>query len=147
MAQPSQRNTPWGSEDSAVVVTAAETALERELSVLLMHGEHKPAIRSLSRGQVLAEQGARGDSLFLLLDGVLAVSVDGEPLAEVGPGAVLGERAVLGDGTRTATLTAVTPVRIAEAGSDVIDLRALTRLAEGHRREDLPPARTAQTAP
>ena len=38
-----------------------------------------------------------------------------KPLAELGPGAILGERAVLEGGRRTATLRAVTPVRVAVA--------------------------------
>jgi CRP-like cAMP-binding protein len=62
--------------------------------------------------------------------------VDGESLGEVGPGAVLGERAVLEGGRRTATLTAVTPICVAEARADAIDRDALARLAEGHRREE-----------
>jgi hypothetical protein len=138
MSQPSQRSTPWGDEDSPVVVTAAETALERELSGLLMRGATKPAIRRLDEGEVLAAQGEPGDSLYLLLDGVLRVSVDGVALAEIGPGAVLGERAVLERGTRTATLTAVTPIRVAEAPASAIDRDALAELAEGHRREAAP---------
>ena len=47
--------------------------------------------------------------MFMLLDGVLQVEIDGEPVAEIGSGAVLGELAVLGDGRRTATLRAVGP--------------------------------------
>jgi hypothetical protein len=136
MGQPSRRHTPWGDEDSPVVVTAAETALERELSAQLMQPGRKPTIRRLEAGAVLAEQGTPGDSLYLLLDGVLSVTVDGEPLTELGPGAVLGERAVLEGGSRTATLTAVTRVRVAQAGSDVINLDALAELSQGHRREE-----------
>jgi Cyclic nucleotide-binding domain len=135
MSQPSSRFTPWGDEDSPVVVTAAETALERELSGLLMRGATKPRIRVLGAGEVLAAQGAPGDSLYLLLDGVLRVDVDGQPLAEIGPGAVLGERAVLAGGTRTATLTAVTPIRVAEAPASALDPAALAELSQGHRRE------------
>jgi hypothetical protein len=41
---------------------------------------------------LLVRQGDPGDELFLLLDGVLIVDVDGEPVAELGPGAVLGGR-------------------------------------------------------
>ncbi len=69
------------------------------------------------------------------IEGVLDVIVDGEPLAEVGPGAILGERAVLEGGRRTATLRARTKCRVAAAPSDAIDRDALTALAEGHRRE------------
>jgi hypothetical protein len=43
---------------------------------------------------------------------------------------------VLETGRRTATPTATTPVRMAEPGADVLDVEALARLAEGHRRED-----------
>lgn len=138
LGQPSWRRTPWGDEDSAVVVAAAETALERELSTLLMHGAEKPAIRRLAAGAVLTEQGAPGDSLYLVLDGVVDIAVDGKTVGEVGPGAVLGERAVLEGGRRTATLTAVTAVSVAEAGASGIDRDALARLAEGHRREESP---------
>ena len=60
-----------------------------------MRGGEKPTIRKVKEGHVLVEQGQLGAELYLLLDGVLAVEVDGEPLAELGPGAILGERAVL----------------------------------------------------
>lgn len=134
--QPSQHNTPWGNEDSPVLATAAETALERELSSLIMRGGPKPSVRELPEGAVLTKQGEPGDSLYLLLDGVLSVDVDGTAVTELGPGVVLGERAVLEGGRRTATLTAVTKIRVAEAAADTIDKAALQRLSEGHRREE-----------
>jgi hypothetical protein len=136
IGQPSWKRTPWGEEDSPVLVTAAETAMERELSVLLMHGAAKPKIRNLAAGDVLAKQGEPGSCLYLILDGILGVSVNGEALGELGPGAVLGERAVLEGGVRTANLTAVTPVRIAEAEGADIDREKLLQLSQGHRREE-----------
>jgi CRP-like cAMP-binding protein len=63
--------------------------------------------------------------------------VDGEPVAELGPGAVGGERALLGEGYRTATLRARTPGRVALVTADLVDVVALHELAEGHRREDV----------
>ena len=101
-----------------------------------MRGEPKPEIRTVKKGQSVVEQGEPGDELFLLLDGVLDVVVDGEPIAEVGPGAILGERAVLEGGHRTATLRARTKCRLAVAAGDAIDRDALATLSEGHRRED-----------
>lgn len=136
--QESWRRTPWGDEDSPVLVTAAETALERELSTRIMRGGAKPIIRELAAGDVLARQSDPGDSLYLLLDGVITVDVDGTQVAELGPGAVLGERALLEGGLRTSTLTAVTRIRVAEAQADQIDRAALSALAAGHRREDQP---------
>jgi CRP-like cAMP-binding protein len=125
-------------------VAAAESALERELSTLLMRGARKPRIRSLGAGEILTAQGDPGDSLYLVLDGVLEVSVDGQPVGDVGPGAVLGERAILESSPRTATLTATTALRIAEAPAQTIDRIALAQLADLHRRES--GAGTAGTA-
>jgi hypothetical protein len=135
LGQPAWTATPWGDEDSPVVVAEAESALERELSGLLMHGARKPNIRSLAAGTVLAAQGDPGDSLYLVLDGVLSVTVDGRVLGDVGPGAVMGEHAILESSPRTATLTAITPVRVAEAPADAVDRAALAQLASLHRRE------------
>ena len=129
-------HTPWGNEDSPAFVTVAETAVERELSRTIMSGGRAPRIRRLATGDTLVRQDEEGTELFVLLDGVLAVEVDGEPLAEVGPGAILGERALLEGGRRTSTLTAVTPCKVAVAGADDIDRAALAEVAGGHRRED-----------
>jgi hypothetical protein len=135
VGQPSWSATPWGAEDSEVVVAQAESALERELSALLMHGAHKPRVRRLEVGEVLARQGDPGDSLFLVLDGILDVQVNGRSMGDLGPGAVLGEHAVLERSPRTATLVARTALRVAEAPTDTLDPAALAELAKGHRRE------------
>jgi hypothetical protein len=129
------RNTPWGDSDSAVVVTAVESALERELSRSIMRAGQKPQIRRIKAGEFLTRQGDESDELYLLLDGLLRVDVDGETVAEIGPGAVLGERAILESGRRTASLTAVTRCRVAVAGRDAIQPEALREIAKAHRRE------------
>ena len=71
----------------------------------------RPAVRRLQAGEVLTRQGDPGDDLYVIVDGVLVVSVDGTEVVELGPGAVLGERAVLQGGRRTGTLTAGTRPR------------------------------------
>jgi len=129
-------HTPWGDEDSPALVTAAETALERELSATIMRGGATPDIRRIKQGQLLVRQGERGQDLYVLLDGVLVVEVDGQAVAEVGPGAVLGERAILEGGLRTSTLRARTQAKVAVARGDQIDKAALAEVSEGHRREE-----------
>jgi hypothetical protein len=128
--------TPWGGADSPALVTEVESALERELSRTIMRGGARPAIRKVDAGKTLVQQGEGGNDLFLLLDGILSVEVNGEALAEIGPGAILGERALLEGGNRTATLRAVTPCRVAVAGAEQVSEEALTELARGHRREE-----------
>ena len=128
-------HSPWGDEDSPAVVAQIETALERELSGLVMSGA-KPEIRKYAKDAVLTEQGKPGDELFLILDGVVSVDVDGELVAEMGPGALFGERAILEGGLRTSTLRAVVPCKVAAATADTIDRAKLLELSEGHRREE-----------
>jgi hypothetical protein len=130
--------TPWGDEDSPGFVTQAETALERQISRWLMRGVETPARRTLASGETLVEQGDADTDLFLLLDGVLTVELDGKEVAEIGPGAVLGERAVLEGGHRTATLRARTRCRVAVVAAEMLDRRSLERLSAS--RADRQPA-------
>jgi hypothetical protein len=128
--------TPWGHQDSDAFVTTVETALERNLSHKLMKGAAKPKIRKVKRGTVLVAQGDRSSDVYLILDGVLRVEVDGARMAEYGPGAMLGERAHLEGGTRTSSLVAVTDCRVASVPAESLDRESLQELSTGHRRED-----------
>jgi CRP-like cAMP-binding protein len=101
-----------------------------------MHGTQRPTIMRLAAGDALVRQGETGSDVYLVLDGVIAIERDGEHLGECGPGALLGERSHLEGGIRTATLTAVTPCRIASVPAAQFDVASLTELATGHRREE-----------
>jgi hypothetical protein len=125
--------TPWGDEESEAFVTAAESALERELARSMMSRSVALDRRSIKQGDTLVEQGDAGDELYLLLDGVLSVEVDREQVAEIGPGTILGEGAALGDGTRAATLRARTKCRVGIIPPEVIERSAMEQLAAGRR--------------
>ena len=128
-------NTPWGGEDTPAFVTAVETELERDLSAAVMQAG-KTRRRKLVPGETLTEQGAEDDEIFLLLDGVLDVEVDGDVVAQVGPGAIVGERASIEGSPRTATLRAVTPCRVVVLAPEQISKYELTELALTRRREE-----------
>ena len=130
------KHTPWGDEDSPALVVAVESALERELSVRLMHGDVKPRISRHPAGATLVRQDSPGTDVYLVLDGVLRVERNGESLAEYGPGAMLGERAHLEGGLRTASLVTVTPCKVAAVDGAAFDVAALTELSGQHRREE-----------
>ncbi len=131
------RHTPWGDTDSAALVTAVETALERSLSTHLMHGSgRKPRFLTVSAGDRLVCEGELGTDVFLVLDGVVRVEKGGERLAEYGPGAILGERAGVEGGVRTSTLVAVTSCRVAAVAAAELDGEKLVELSYGHRREE-----------
>ena len=127
--------TPWGASDSPAVVATVESELERQLSSSIMRGGAKPKTRTLSSGEALVEQGAPGTDVYLILDGMFVVEVDGNPVAEIGPGAVVGERAVLEGGVRTATLRATTQARVAEVPPGGLNSDDLGSLAAMHHRE------------
>ncbi len=57
-------------------------------------------------------------------------------LGQLGPGAVLGERALLEGGRRTATVRADTRCRVAAINGAELDPQLLTELASIHRREE-----------
>jgi Cyclic nucleotide-binding domain len=127
--------TPWGGEDSETLVAAAESALERELSARLMAGDAKPSRKRLKAGETLVEQGEPGSDLYLLLDGILAVEVDGESVAELGPGTIAGEQALLGGGTRTATLRAASACNVAVVPAEALAAEELEAIGAGRRQE------------
>jgi cyclic nucleotide-binding protein len=141
-------NTPWGDEDSEVFVTQAEGALERQVTRELMRGKAAPQRRTLDVDETLVEQGARENELFVLLDGVLVATVDGEEVAEIGPGAILGERALLEGGVRTATLGARTlPRRRHARGGDRSGGVGSDRHGAPPRRTELAPYKSPPTTP
>ncbi len=88
--------TPWGGRDAPVRATAVETALERELSRVML--DSAPHWLRLRKGATLVAQGDPGHELYLLFDGLLAVEIDGVTVTELGPGAVVGELALLDGG-------------------------------------------------
>jgi len=130
------KHSPWGDRDSEALTTEVESALERQLSLTLMQGGAKPKVRTFKAGTAITEQGAEENDLFLVLDGVVRIEVDGERVAEYGPGSMHGERAVLEGGRRTSTIRAVTACKLAVASADSIDRDALAQLSSGHRREE-----------
>ena len=129
-----EQNTPWGSEDSAAVVTAVESALERDLSLEIMRGEGKRSPQRLAPGDFLVEQGETGESsnlVYLVLDGVIEVIVDAEVVGELGPGTIVGERAQLEGGARTASLRAKTAAKVIGVPGEELNRQVLEQVAAG----------------
>ncbi len=129
------KNTPWGEEDSPAIATAVESELERELSASIMREGAKLERRTLKPGEALVEQGDEGRELFLLLDGIVDVEVDGEEVAELGPGTLLGEMALLEGGKRTASVYATTAARVVVVPPEAVAESALEELAASRRGE------------
>jgi CRP-like cAMP-binding protein len=66
--------------------------------------------RRAGTGEVIVTQGSDGHVVYVVAEGRVEVTRDGEHLRELGPDDVFGELALLLDVPRTATVTATEPV-------------------------------------
>ena len=79
------------------------------------------ADRHFAVGDELCQQGDAENYGFVVVEGEASVLVDGEQVATVTTGDVVGELSMLGNGHRTATLKALTPVHALIIEPDEID--------------------------
>jgi CRP-like cAMP-binding protein len=100
---------------------------------------HLAVERDLEAGAELCHEGEFDQHAFVVLDGEATASVAGATIGSVGPGEVVGELAMLGDGHRHATLVARTPLRVLVIDADDIDS---VLAADPHAQRDLGPRAT-----
>jgi MFS family permease len=68
--------------------------------------------RDAAAGDLLIREGDRGDLFYVIVEGTVEITRGGEHVSEQGPGAYVGEIALLRDVPRTASVTAKTPLRL-----------------------------------
>ena len=64
----------------------------------------------IDEGRVLMREGEPGSEALFILEGDVIVERDGEPVAELGPGSIVGEAALITNQPRNATVTASSEV-------------------------------------
>jgi CRP-like cAMP-binding protein len=69
-------------------------------------------VEEISAGVKLIGEGCPGYSFFVLQEGSATVTINGIEVRTLAAGDFFGELALLGDGTRTATVTTVSPSRV-----------------------------------
>ncbi|MDP9094640.1 MAG: cyclic nucleotide-binding domain-containing protein [Actinomycetota bacterium] len=74
-------------------------------------------------GSVLTTENDYRREAFIVVDGIAEVRVAGRAVSSVGPGDLVGEMALLDGGPRSATVVALTPLRVY-----VLDPRQFTEL-------------------
>ena len=116
--------------------------------VPLLAGLPSPALGALAAqarsvtflpGDRIIEEGDRGDALYVITQGRVRVSRQGqatEPVAELGEGDFFGEAALLGDQVRTATVEAISNATLLRlARRDVMTLAQRSPEIEARLRE------------
>jgi CRP/FNR family transcriptional regulator, cyclic AMP receptor protein len=63
-------------------------------------------------GAVIAREGDFGHEFFVIIDGTAEVLRGDAPIAELGPGEFFGEMALIDEDRRTATVKALSPMRL-----------------------------------
>jgi CRP-like cAMP-binding protein len=63
-------------------------------------------------GRVLMREGERGREFYVVLEGTVEVTRGGKTLATLGPGAMIGEMALVSDMPRSATVTTSSNVHL-----------------------------------
>jgi CRP-like cAMP-binding protein len=79
---------------------------ELERIAALAHSTRVPA------GHVVVREGDEGGEFFVMVDGRTRVTVEDQPVADLGPGSFFGEMALLDGGERVATVTAATDLEL-----------------------------------
>ncbi len=80
---------------------------------------------SFAPGDAIVSEGDRSGRFYLIVEGDASVKVHGRLVATLGPAEYFGEFAVLDQAPRSATVTAITPVRAYSLAS--ITLRPLLK--------------------
>jgi CRP-like cAMP-binding protein len=69
-------------------------------------------VKSTAAGTQLIDERTGGNSFFALAEGQARVSIDDNEVGTLNPGDCFGERALLGDGRRTASVTTTAPTTV-----------------------------------
>ena len=87
--------------------------------------------RTLPSGEVLIEQGRAADALSIVLDGTLAIEVDGHQVTRSGTGEILGEMSFVDGSPPSATVRATEPSLVLSVPTTAVaeHLRADTAFA------------------
>ncbi len=143
-----------GAATSAPLVAAPLFARLPERARTRLEQEAEPV--EVAAGDWLFHAGDPAEDLFVVRSGRLEVVIDGEPVRQLGSGAVLGELALLTGGVRSASVRARRDshlLRVSRAafedavGDDASALRAVAEVLAGQLKDARPAAAAGSPQP
>jgi len=95
-------------------------------------------------GAVLCRQGESGNDTYVIVHGEVGITINGEQVATFGAGSLVGEMALVHDGHRSATVTALVPTHALVLAAEEVDsmLAAVPALAAHYGQEPRPASPT-----
>ncbi|KAF0166610.1 MAG: Crp/Fnr family transcriptional regulator [Rhodocyclaceae bacterium] len=96
------------AKKSSVAALVQNNSLDKKMLVELQHELGDPSPTVAQTGQNVVTQGGTGACMFVVIQGRIAISVDGLVIEHVGPGGIFGEMALVDRIGRAATATAET---------------------------------------
>jgi CRP/FNR family transcriptional regulator, cyclic AMP receptor protein len=76
---------------------------------------------TLPEGWAPISESTGADKAYVILDGKVSVRAHGDEVAQLGPGDIVGEQAILNHSLRTATIVALTPLELIHFTKDHLD--------------------------
>jgi len=67
---------------------------------------------TLPKGWAPISEHTAADKAYVILDGTVSVRAHGQEVAQLGPGDIMGEAAIVNHSLRTATIVALTPLEL-----------------------------------
>lgn len=89
-------------------VALFENCSKKELRMIMSNG----SIVELPEGRVLTHEGSTGHDAFVVLEGTVTAVRGGRKVADLGPGAFVGELSLLDGAPRSATVTCSSPCKV-----------------------------------
>ena len=70
-------------------------------------------VERFATGDTIFREGDPGDALYVVVDGSVELTANGQWVETLGPGGIMGEMALIDQGPRAATAVALTPCGLA----------------------------------
>ena len=101
---------------------------------------------TLPEGWAPISEKTGADKAYIILSGTVSVRQHGEEIAQVGPGEIVGEAAILNHSLRTASIVALTPLELIHFTADQLNRLAVEMPKFGEQLDAIAQERFAHDA-
>jgi hypothetical protein len=123
-----EQHSPWSGKHPSIPLAAVSSEVERAVAdAVLVSGSHSE--HRLPSGRLLSDRPIAETEVHVLLDGLLVIEMDGNPVSEVGPGAIFDPTLRSPESKQHVSVRARTPCRLAVLPREELDQESLLQVA------------------